>query len=173
MIKKILLFSCLFACFTFASSTVQAQRIAHVDINKILDSDPAYTKAQEDLDKLASRWRRQIAEEYDKIRGMYNRYQAEQVLMSEETRKQKQDEIEDKEKAVREMQKQKFGPEGELFKKRQELVRPIQDKVYKAIEEFASDKGFDYVFDKGSNAGMIYSSERYDKTNDILKILGL
>lgn len=171
MIKKVLLLSCLFACFAFVTS-VNAQRIAHVDVNKILESDPAYTQAQEELDKLASRWRRQVAEEYDKIKGMYNRYQAEQVLMSEETRRQKQEEIENKEKEVREMQKNKFGPEGELFKKRQELVRPIQDKVYKAIEDFASDKGFDYVFDKGSNAGMIFASERYEKTNDILKILG-
>ena len=172
MIKKILLFSFLFTSLTFVS-TVSAQRIAHVDINKILESDPAYNQAQEELDKLASRWRRQIAEEYDKIKGMYNRYQAEQVLMSEETRRQKQEEIETKEKEVRELQKNKFGPDGELFKKRQELVRPIQDKVYKAIEEYASDKGFDYVFDKGSNAGMIFASERYEKTDDILKALGL
>lgn len=172
MIKKILLFSFLFTSLAFVT-TVSAQRIAHVDINKILESDPAYNQAQEELDKLASRWRRQIAEEYDKIKGMYNRYQAEQVLMSEETRRQKQEEIETKEKEVRELQKNKFGPDGELFKKRQELVRPIQDRVYKAIEEYASDKGFDYVFDKGSNAGMIFASERYEKTDDILKALGL
>ena len=172
MIKKILLLSFLFTSLGFVS-TVSAQRIAHVDINKILESDPAYNQAQDELDKLASRWRRQIAEEYDKIKGMYNRYQAEQVLMSEETRRQKQEEIETKEREVRELQKNKFGPDGELFKKRQELVRPIQDKVYKAIEEYASDKGFDYVFDKGSNAGMIFASERYEKTDDILKALGL
>ena len=125
------------------------------------------------MDNLAAKWRREISEEYDKIKGMYNRYQAEQVLMSDDTRQQKEEEITNKEKEVREMQKNKFGPDGALFKKRQELVRPVQDKVYNAIEEYAGEKGFDFIFDKSGNAGMIFSNERYDKTEDILKELGL
>ena len=102
---------------------------------------------------------------------MYNRYQAEQVLLSDEVRRQKEEEIMNKEKEVREMQKKKFGPEGDLFKKRQELVAPIQEKVYSAIENFANDKGFDFIFDKGAASGMLFSNERYDKTEDILKEL--
>ncbi|MEO1624091.1 MAG: OmpH family outer membrane protein, partial [Bacteroidota bacterium] len=140
-----------FALTAFFAFSAGAQRIAYVDLNKILDSSPDYQNAQKELDNLAAKWRRQISEEYDKIKGMYNRYQAEQVLMSDDVRQQKEEEITNKEKQVRDMQREKFGPEGALFKKRQELVRPIQDKIYTAIEEFASEKGFDFIFDKSSN----------------------
>jgi outer membrane protein len=102
---------------------------------------------------------------------MYSKYQAEQVLLSEEMKKQKEDEITAKEKEVREMQRQKFGPEGALFKKREELTKPIQDRVYTAIERFAQDKGFEYIFDKGSASGMIYADKKNDKTEDLKAIL--
>jgi outer membrane protein len=156
---------------TMIVSTVNAQKIAYVDVNKILNSMKEYKSAQKKIDDLAAKWRREIAEEYDQIKGMYNRYQAEQVLLSDEVRRQKEEEIMAKEKEVREMQKQKFGPEGALFKKRQELVEPIQEQVYSAIENYANDKGFDFIFDKGSASGMIFSNDRYDKTDDILKKL--
>jgi outer membrane protein len=154
-----------------SSFTASAQKIAYVDVNKILNSMNEYKSAQKKIDDLAAKWRREIAEEYDQIKGMYNRYQAEQVLLSDEVRRQKEEEIMAKEKSVREMQKQKFGPDGDLFKKRQELVAPIQEQVYSAIENYANDKGFDFIFDKGSASGMIFSSARYDKTEDILKEL--
>ncbi|MEL6864325.1 MAG: OmpH family outer membrane protein [Bacteroidota bacterium] len=157
----------------FMAFTANAQRIAYVDINEILESMKEYKSAQKELDDLAARWRRQISEEYDKIKGLYNRYQAEQVLLSDEVRRQKEEEITNKEKQVRQMQKDKFGPEGALFKKRQELVRPIQERVYATIEEFANNKGYDFIFDKSGNAGMIYSNERHDKTDDIKKKLGI
>ena len=159
------------ALISFTSATATAQKIAYCDVNKILNSLKEYKTAQKQIDDLAAKWRREIAEEYDQIKGMYNRYQAEQVLLSDEVRRQKEEEIMVKEKEVREMQKQKFGPEGALFKKRQELVEPIQEKVYSAIENFANDKGFDFIFDKGSASGMIFSNERYDKTEDIMKEL--
>ena len=170
MIKQIV-FSLFFA--VLATASVQAQRIAYIDLNRILESMTEYKNAQAQLDKLANKWRQDINQEYDQIKGMYNRYQAEQVLMSEEARTQKEEEIMNKERQVREMQKDKFGPEGALFRKRQELVRPIQDKVYEAIEQYAASKGFDFVFDKSSNVGMIYSNERFDKTEDIMKQLGV
>lgn len=148
--------------------TAQAQRIAYVDVNRILESNASYKTAQDELDRVASKWRQDIAQEYDKIKGMYNRYQAEQVLLSDEVRKQREEEIMNKEKDVRDLQKQKFGPEGELFKMRQELVRPIQDKIYAAIEEYAKDRGFDFIFDRSGNTGIIFSNPQYDKTDDIL-----
>ncbi|MFK8101368.1 MAG: OmpH family outer membrane protein [Saprospiraceae bacterium] len=166
MVKKILF---VFAMTFLLASTTDAQRIAVVDINQIMESMDEYQSAQTQLDDLASKWRQQIAQEYDKIKGMYNRYQAEQVLMSDEVRKQKEEEIVAKEKEVREMQKQKFGPDGALFKKRTELVKPLQDRVYKAIEDYANDRGFDFIFDKGGSQGLIFSTDRYDKTADILK----
>ena len=104
---------------------------------------------------------------------MYNEYQAEQVLMSAEMKTKKEDEIMNKEKEVREMQKRKFGPEGELFQKRQELVQPIQEKVFEAIKAYADDRGYDIVLDKSSNTGILFTSDSYDKTADIKKRLGL
>lgn len=169
MIKKLLFASILSFLFTFTSN---AQRIAVVDITAVLESMSKYKEAQSELDNLAARWRREISEEYDKIKGMYNRYQAEQVLMSDDTRKQKEDEIMAKEAKVREMQKDKFGPDGALFEKRQQLVKPIQDRVYAEIEEFAAEKGFDFIFDKGGSAGIIFANEKYDKTADIKKLVG-
>ncbi len=165
--------------FTFALATlfsltsVMAQKIAYVNVDKILDSMNEYKAAQKQIDDLAAKWRREVAEEYDKIKGMYNSYQAEQVLLSDEVRRQREDEIMQKEKDVREMQKGRFGPEGALFKKRQELVQPIQDKVYEAIQNYANDKGYDFIFDQGAASGMLFSNPRYDKTEDVLKELGI
>ncbi len=170
MTKKILLS---FALIGFLAFTSTAQRIAYVDIGSILESLPEYTKAQRDLDKTAATWRQEIAQEYDKIKGMYNKYQAEQVLMSDDMRKQKEDEIMQAEDAVRELQKRKFGPEGALFKKRQDLVQPIQERVYSSIEDYASEKGFDFIFDQNGSAGMIFANPKYDKTEDIKSKLGI
>lgn len=155
----------------FAARPAEAQRIAYVDVNKILESVGEYQTAQDELDRLAARWRQEIAQEYDKIKSMYNRYQAEQVLLSDQARQQREEEIMAKEKEVRDIQKVKFGPEGELFQRRQELVRPIQDRIYAAIEKFAEEKGFDFIFDKGGSAGMIFSNPAYDKTEDIIRAL--
>ena len=102
---------------------------------------------------------------------MYNKYQAEQVLMSEEMRQQQEQEILTKEKDIREMQKAKFGPEGELFKKRQELIRPVQDKVYGLIESYANERGYDFIFDKSSSSGIIFANPQFDKTEDLIQRL--
>lgn len=151
--------------------TLSAQRIAVVDIQAILESVNEYQESQKELDRLAATWRQQIDQEYDKIKTMFNKYQAEQVLLSEEQRKKKEDEIMEAEQAVRQMQKDKFGPEGELFRKRQDLVRPIQDRVYAAIEEYADDRGYDFIFDKAGAGGLIYSNAEYDKTSDLVRKL--
>lgn len=153
------------------TATVQAQRIAYVDVNLILESIQEYQDAQAELDRVAAGWRQDIAQEYDQIKAMYNRYQAEQVLLSDEARKQKEDEIMTKEQQVRELQKEKFGPEGELFKKRKELVQPIQDKVYTAVEDYANNRGYDFIFDKGGAAGILFANPRYDVTADVLESL--
>jgi len=167
--KNVFLAFSLIALFSF---NADAQRIATVDINEVMEKLEDYKAAQKQLDDTAARWRRQISEEYDKIKGLYNKYQAEQVLLSDDMRTQKEEEIMNKEKEVREMQKSKFGPEGALFQKRKELVEPIQERVYNAIETYANDKGYDFIFDQSGSAGIIFANERYDKTEDILKELG-
>lgn len=168
--KKVLFIA---ALFMMTASSVVAQKIASIDVNGILESMPEYKKAQAELDQSAAKWRQEIAKEYDKIKGMYNKYQAESVMMTDEMRKQKEDEILAQEKTVREMQKAKFGPEGALFEKRQELVAPIQEQVYTAIEEYATDKGYDYIFDSGGATGIIFANPRYDKTDEVKKKLGI
>ncbi|HHJ49702.1 MAG TPA: OmpH family outer membrane protein [Phaeodactylibacter sp.] len=153
------------------AAPVQAQRIATVDMNTILESIQEYQDAQKELDRIAAAWQQEVARMYDEIKSMYNRYQAEQVLLSDEERKQREDEIMEKERQVREYQKAKFGPEGELFQRRKELVQPIQDRVYAAIEEYANERGYDFIFDKSSTAGLIFNNSEYDITDEILKRL--
>jgi outer membrane protein len=153
--------------------TAQAQRIAVVDINEVLENLDDYQSAQQQLDKIAAEWRQDIAQEYDKIKSMYNKYQAEQVLLSDDAKTQKEEEIMTKEAEVRQLQKDRFGPEGSLFQRRQELVQPIQERVYSAIEDYAGDRGYDFIFDKGGAAGLLFSNPEYEKTEDILKRLGV
>jgi outer membrane protein len=167
--KKVFLAFALVATTAIAAT---AQRFCYVDVNKILDKVPEYKTAQAGLDKTAEQWKQDIAAEYAKIDEMYRKYQAEEVLLGEQARKTRQDDITNKEKQVRELQKQKFGADGALFKKRQELVKPIQDKVYTAIEQYANDRGYDFVFDKGSTQGMLFASPKNDRTDDIIKKLG-
>lgn len=162
-------FSILFSFGVF--SLTQAQKIAIVDIAYVLDNMSEYTNAQTELDKIAEAWQQEISVEQDKVKSMYNKYQAELVLLSEEMKQQKETEILSKEKEIRDLQKAKFGPDGELFQKRQALVSPIQEKVYGAIQEYANERGYDIILDKGGSSGILFTNERYDKTDDVLRAL--
>jgi outer membrane protein len=150
-----------------------AQKIAVVDINEVLSALPEYQNAQTELDKIAAQWRQEIAQEFDKVKSLYNKFQAEQVLLSADDKTRKEEEIVKKENEVRDMQKAKFGPEGALFKKRQEMVAPIQEKVFAAIESFASERGYDIILDKGGATGLLFTSAEYDKTTDLKKRLNI
>jgi outer membrane protein len=167
--KPILLL--LFGIFMAFGFSGQAQKIAYVDVNRILESVGDYEAAQQELDRLANKWRQEIAVEYDKIKGMYNRYQAEQVLLSEDARRSREEEIMNEEKRVRDLQRERFGPEGALFQRRQELVQPIQDKVYAAIQAYAAERDYDFIFDRSGSAGIIFSNPQYDKTEDVVQRL--
>ncbi|MCC6816097.1 MAG: OmpH family outer membrane protein [Saprospiraceae bacterium] len=158
---------CLFL-LTFNTNSF-AQKFALVDVNRVLENLEDYKKAQDELDKIAAIWKQEIAVEYDKIKAMYNKYQAEQVLLTEDQKKQREEEIMNREKEARKMQKDKFGDDGQLFKKRQDLVRPIQDKVLTAIQDFAALKGYEAIFDTSGSAGIIFYSKELDKTEEILK----
>ena len=161
----------LFGAFTISQSI--SQKIAVIDINAVLSELPEYIAAQEELDRVAAEWNQEIAQEYDKVKSLYNKYQAEQVLLSDEVRAQREDEIMQKEKEVRELQKRKFGSEGELFLKRREIVNPIQEKVFEAIQTFAVDRGYDLVLDKAGSAGVLFVSDEFDKTDLIRRRLGI
>jgi len=150
-----------------------AQRFAYVDTDYILGNMKEYTDAQKQLDAISADWQKQIDDKYKEIDGLYKQYQAEQVLLTDDMKKQRQKEIEDKEKEVKDFQKAKFGYQGELYTKRQELVKPIQDKAYDAVKAVAVAKGFDFVFDKASGSSMLYVNTKYDLSDDVLKQLGI
>ena len=170
MTKRIFYTFTMLLMFTFS---LTAQRVAIVDVDGILEVLPQYVEAQKEIDKISANWRQEISQEYDQIKSMYNKYQAEQVLLSEEVRVEREDEIMAKEKEVRELQKRRFGPEGDLFRRRQELVSPIQDEVFNAIESYAQSKGYDIIFDKAGAAGLLYASDEFDKTKEIKRELGI
>ena len=155
-----------------ASQVTNAQRIGFVDMEFILEKIPEYTEAQKKIDAIAESWKEEIDKKYADIDEKYKKFQSEQYLYSEDMKKKKIEEIEKLEKEVKEYQKSKFGFEGELYKKRQELIKPIQDQVYNAIQEYASENSYDFIFEKGSSTTILYASERRDKTEEILKKLG-
>ena len=152
--------------------TANAQRFAYVNTDYILKNIPEYKAAQEQIDKITTEWRAEVDKRQKEIDDLYRNFQNEQYLLTEEQKKTKVAEIEGREKAIKEYQKLKFGYEGELFVKRQELVKPNQDKVYEAIEKFAKERGYDFIFDKSSSTTLLYANAENDKSDDIIKKLG-
>lgn len=159
------------AIFTVSISAF-GQSFAYVDSEYILENIPDYKDAQDELDKLSIEWQKQLERRYSEIDKMYKNYQAEQILLTEDMKVKREEEIIKKEKEAKEYQKQKFGVDGELFQKRKELVKPIQDKVYSAISEIANYKRLGMVFDKASGLTMLYTNPKYNISDDILKKLG-
>ena len=161
------------AAILLMSATTYAQKFAFVDMDYILGKMPTYTEAQKQLDKVADGWQKDVEAKMKSVDEMYKQFQAEQVLMTEPMKQQKIKDIETKEKEVKEFQKAKFGPSGELFKKRQELVKPIQDKIYNEVSKYAIAKGFDFIFDRSSGPTMLYAGDRHNKSDDVLSALGI
>ncbi|MDQ3291080.1 MAG: OmpH family outer membrane protein [Bacteroidota bacterium] len=150
-----------------------AQKFGYVDSEFILSKMPAYKSAQQEIDKLSANWQKDIEGMYQNIDKMYKAYQAEEVLLTEEMKKKRQNEIVEKEKEVKEYQKKIFGFEGSVFKKRQELIKPIQDEVYDAIEKVAKKRQLQIVFDKSGELVMLYTNPVHDYTEYVLEELGL
>lgn len=161
------------AAIFLMNATTHAQKFAFVDMDYILGKMPTYTEAQKQLDKIADGWQKEVEAKMKNVDDMYKQFQAEQVLMTEPMKQQKIKDIEAKERDVKEYQKAKFGPNGELFKKRQELVKPIQDKIYNEVSKYAVAKGFDFIFDRSSGPTMLYAGDRHNKSDDILSALGI
>lgn len=157
---------------SIVSFSATAQKFGYVDTEYILSNIPDYKEAQGELDKLSIEWQKQLERQYSEIDKMYKNYQAEQILLTEDMKTKREEEIIKKEKEAKEYQKQKFGVDGELFKKRQELVKPIQDKVYQAVQDVANVSGLDIIFDKSSGLTMLYSNSKYNKSDAVLKKLG-
>lgn len=170
MKKTIASFLMAFALMAF--SPASAQKYAFIDSQYILDNISEYKAAQQQLDQLSISWQKEIESKYAVIDKLYKDYQAEQILLTEEMKKKREQEITTKEKEVKEFQKSKFGYEGELFKKKQELIKPLQDKIYNAVKKIATDQSYAVIFDKSGDLIMLYTNPKYDKSDDVLASMG-
>jgi outer membrane protein len=168
--RKILLLA---VCSLFIAGIAQAQKYAIIDTKYILDKMPEYKAAQKQLDDFAAGWQKEIDNMQKDLDKMYREYDAEQVMLSDDLKKKREDQLFQKEKAVRDLQRQRFGFEGDLFKKRQELVKPIQDKVYNAVQKLAVQRGYDFILDKSEGITVIFADPKLEKSDDVLKELGV
>ena len=169
----ILSFFLLWMSFSFTSMQVSAQKVGYTDTQAILENMPDYQAVDKELDQLSSQWEKEIKDAYDKIEKMYQDYRAKEVLLSKEDKERMQNEIMEEEKKAKEMQRARFGANGELFKARQEKMRPVQERVYKAIEEVCKEQKIAMMLDKSGSTVIIYSDPAYDFTKHVMNKLGI
>ncbi len=166
--KKIIFFLLTIVMITLS---VNAQRYAIIDTRYILSKLPDYSDAQKKLDAFSLQWQKEIDDKQAVLDQLYRNYEAEKVMLSEELLKKREDDLFNKEKEVRDLQKKRFGFEGDLFKKRQELVKPIQDKVYNAVQKLAVARQYDLILDKSEGITIIFADPKLDRSDDVLKEL--
>lgn len=167
--KKICL---IFALVLGSLSMGHAQKYALIDMEYILKNIPSYEMANEQLNQVSKRWQNEVEAIMQEVQNMYKNYQSELVFLTEEMKVKREEEIVGKEKEAQELRRKYFGPEGELFKKRESLMRPIQDDIYNAVKELSEDKGYQMVLDRASSANIIFASPRIDVSNEVLAKLG-
>lgn len=155
-----------------STGTIVAQKTAYVDLDYILNSVPEYKSAQEQLDQISIQWQKEIETRLTEVDRLFKAFQAEDILLTQDMKKKREDEIITKEKEAKELQKQHFGVDGDLFKKRQELVKPIQDKVYNAIKEMAEKQMIAILFNKSSDLNILFANPKYDKSDEVLEAMG-
>jgi outer membrane protein len=152
---------------------IAQQRYAVIDTKYILDKIPEYKDADKRLQTISQQWQKEIDDRQELLDKMYKNYEAEQFMLTDELKKKREDELFVKEKEVRDLQKRRFGYEGDLFKERQRLVKPIQDKVYNAIQKLALARAYDFVLDKSEGITIIFADPKLDKSDDLLKEMGI
>lgn len=152
--------------------TAGAQKIALIDMDYILKNIPSYERANEQLNQVSKKWQAEVDAINAQSQALYKNYQNEVVFLSQEQKQKRQDAIVAKEKEASELKKKYFGPEGELFKKRESLMAPIQDEIYNAVKEISNFRGYSLVLDRASNSGIIFGSPKIDISNEVLSKLG-
>jgi outer membrane protein len=157
----------------FLSTNTYAQRYCYVDTKYILDNMPEYAEAQKELNQISEKWQKEIVTRYEAIENMQKAYQAERVLLTPDMKRQREDEIAQAEREAKELQKKRFSLNGDLFKKREELIKPVQDEIYRALVELAESGNYMVIFDKSNESSIIFASPKYDKSDRILKKLGI
>lgn len=154
------------------AATSFAQKFAYVDSEFILENIPEYADAKTEVDELSIQWQNEIEAKFSEIDQLYKNFKAEAVLLPDDIKNKREEEIIAKEKIAKDLQKQRFGKEGDLFKRRQELIKPIQEKIYNAIESLAATDNYAVIFDKAGSVSMMYSNPRYDISEEVLDKLG-
>ena len=171
--KRFFLTTVAFFAFSAGLFAQFSQKLAYIDSEYLLNSMPAYTEAQTELDRLSMEWQKEIEAKFKKIDEMYRKYQQEAMILPEDAKLKKQNEIIAAENEAKDLQKKRFGTDGDLFKKREELIKPIQDRVFTAIEEYAKEKGYAFVFDKAGVMTIVYADAKNDINEAILTKLGV
>ncbi len=149
-----------------------AQKFALIDMEYILKNIPAYEMANEQLNQISQRWQKEVEAKANEAQTMYKNYQSDMVFLTDEQKTKKEAEIVAKEKEATELRYKYFGPEGELYKKRQSLMQPIQDEIYNAVKKVSDERGYQCIFDRASSANIIYASPRIDVSNEVLAKMG-
>ena len=167
--KRILL---ILAVSFLAVSTIQAQKFAYVDTDYILNNIPEFNQAQDKLDELSKQWQEEIEAIYAEVDKMYRDYQTQEVLLTDEMKTKRENAIIAKEKSAKDLQRKRFGPDADLYAKRQELIKPLQDKVYDAIQQLAANSKYAVIFDSSSDLIMLYANPNLDKSDKILENMG-
>lgn len=157
----------------FFAINSNAQKFAYVDSEYILSQIPKYKSAQLQLNELSAQWQQEIEKKFSEIETLRKSFQVEKVLLTKDMQLSREKEIEDKEDEAKKFQQEKFGAEGELFQKKSELIRPIQDKLYDAINKVAKNNGLDFIFDKSGELLMLVSNSKYDRSDEVLEELGV
>lgn len=172
-INLVLMMMALIAATSYnAHAQLQNQRIGYVDTDYVLNNIPEYKDAQEELNTLSQKWEKEVKALYDQVEKMYKDYQTEAVLLPADLKRKREEDILKKEKEAKDLQMKYFGAEGDLFKKRNELVQPIQEKIYNAMLEIAETKNYAFIFDKASGATMLYANPRLDLSDEVLDQVG-
>lgn len=167
--KKIFFALIVVAACVFGAS---AQKFALVDMDYVLRNVPAYEMANEQLNQVSQRWEKEVVELSKEAESLYKNYESEMVFLTDEQKKKREEEIVAKEKEVTDLKYKYFGPEGELYKKRQSLMKPIQEEVYNAVKKVAEEKGYQVIFDRASSQSIVFASPRIDVSNEVLAKLG-
>ena len=167
---KHILFITLFSLALFSG---KAQRYAVIDSKYILEKIPDYKEAQKKLDEFSQTWQQELDQKQADVDKMFKDFDAEQVMLPDNLKKKREDELYNKEKELRDLQRKRFGFEGDLFRKRQELIKPIQDKVYNAVQKLATDKQYDFILDKSEGITIIFADPKLDKSDDVLRNMGV
>lgn len=155
-----------------AAVTMNAQKFALVDMDYILKNIPAYERANEQLNQVSKKWQAEVDALTSEAQTLYKNYQSEAVFLSEEQKTKREEAVVAKEKEAAELKRKYFGPEGELYKKRESLMTPIQDEIYNAVKDISEQKGYSLILDRASDAGIIFASPKVDISNEVLTKLG-